>query len=232
VAAVLTRAALAALATGLLATGCSGSHPRSATHLHLRTPFVPAGHKLLRECRSAARAVGYAVPCPTLTPRGLVGTQTGIPTRPYGTRRPQPGCRPRFAIVGVGPCRPLGKWTGWIASSSEVPNPYRAFSPREHLIISTSPRPIRDYARFVNGPGWYPGDRVDVGGWISVNGWRARWVFVPPQTNDGSAEAGHVMLIWTTGGHTYGVGFHDTSTRAATRAMDLQFVRHLRMVAS
>jgi hypothetical protein len=57
-------------------------------------------------------------------------------------------------------------------------------------------------------------------------------VFVPPQTNDGSAEAGHVMLIWTTGRHTYGVGFHDTSTRAATRAMDLQLVRHLRMVAS
>jgi hypothetical protein len=28
----------------------------------------------------------------------------------------------------------------------------------------------------------------------------------------------------------HGVGFHDTSTRAETRMMDLELVRHLRMV--
>jgi len=177
----------------------------------------------MRECRVAARVVGYAVPCPMRIPRGLVGTPTGIPT-PTGVNA-QPGCQPRFRIVGVSPCRPFRGWEGWIAGSSEVR------WPREHLGIFASPSPIDDYAKFVNGPGWYPGARVDVGGWITVNGWRARWMFVPPRTNDGSAVAGHVMLIWTTGGHTYGVGFHDTSTRAVTRAMDLELVRYIRLVS-
>jgi hypothetical protein len=221
---------LAAVFVSVAATvGCSASHD-STQHTRLPISFVPAGTQLLRQCRDAARIVGYAVPCPTRIPRGLVGTPTGIPSRPYGTRRPQPGCRPRFAIVGIGPCRPLRKWTRWIASSSEVPNPYDRYSPRQHLIILASPRPTRRYAKFVDGPGWYLGERVDVGGWISVNGWRARWVFVPPKTNE-SATIGHVMLVWTTGGHTYGVGFHDLSTRATTRALDLELVRHIRLVS-
>ena len=220
-AAVSTRVALVAIAA--VATGCGGSHTRDgAAHLRLRTPFMSTGQRLAAECRSGARAVGYAVPCPTRIPRGLAGTATGIPTA-TGVDA-QPGCRPRFQIVGVPPCRPLRKWKGWIAGSSQIA------WPREHLVILASPRPIRDYAKFVNGPAWYPADRVDAGDWTTVNGRRVRWVFVPPGTNDGSAVAGHVMLIWTTGGHTYGVGFHDTSTRAATRAMDVELVRHLRMV--
>ena len=37
-------------------------------------------------------------------------------------------------------------------------------------------------------------------------------------------------LVWTTGGHTYAVGFHDWNPRAVTRAMDLELVRHIRLV--
>jgi hypothetical protein len=199
---------------------CTGSH--GSTPPRLPVSFVAAPAKVIRECRTAARLVGYAVPCPTRIPRGLIGTPTGLPG--YSERRQHAGCRPRFAIVGVSPCRPLGRWKGWIAGSSEIR------LPREHLVISASPRPIRSYAKVVNGPGWYPGARVDVADWVMVNGWRARWVFVPPLTNDGSAFAGHVVLVWTTGGHTYAAGFHDTSSRAVTREMDLQLVRHMRMV--
>jgi hypothetical protein len=54
-------------------------------------------------------------------------------------------------------------------------------------------------------------------------------VFVPPRTNE-SAFTGHVVLVWTAGAHTYAVGFHDMSTRAVTRAMDLELVRNLRLV--
>ena len=113
---------------------------------------------------------------------------------------------------------------GWIVGSSQVTEP------REHLVITASPRPLREYAKVVNGPGWYRGDWVDVGDWITVNGWRARWVFVPPRTNDGSAFAGHIVLVWTMSGHTYAVGFHDWNPRAVTRAMDLEIVRHIRPV--
>jgi hypothetical protein len=42
-----------------------------------------------------------------------------------------------------------------------------------------------------------------------INGWRTRAVYVPPKTNEGSAFARHVVLIWTVSGHTYGVGFHE-----------------------
>ena len=203
---------------------CTGSH--DSTTQRFPVSFVEAPAKVMRQCRDAARSLRYAVPCPTQIPRGLIGTPIGVPSRTATgpSYTPPAGCQPRFPIVGLSPCQPAGGWKGWIVGSSEVTEP------REHLVINGSPRPIRDYAKVVNGPGWYPGARVDVGDWLMVNGWRARLVFVPPRTNDGSAFAGHVVLVWTSGGHTYAVGFHDTSTRTMTRAMDLELVRHMRMV--
>jgi len=102
--------------------------------------------------------------------------------------------------------------------------------PPQHLVIVASPEPIEDYAKVVNGPAWRPVMRVEVGGRTTINGWRARWIFVPPSTNEGSAFSGHVVLVWTTGGHTYAVGFHDTTTRRVAKAMDVELVRHLRLV--
>jgi hypothetical protein len=56
-------------------------------------------------------------------------------------------------------------------------------------VIVASPRAIRDYAKVVNGPAWYPGARVRPLRWMTLNGWRMRAVYVPPETNDGSAFA-------------------------------------------
>jgi len=100
--------------------------------------------------------------------------------------------------------------------------------PHEHLVIRGSPRPIRDYAKVLDWPAWHPGEQVGAEGWIGVNGWKARWVVVPLRGE--SIFSGHVVLVWTTGGHTYAVGFHDWNPRPVTRAMDLELVRHMRMV--
>ena len=101
--------------------------------------------------------------------------------------------------------------------------------PHEHLVIRGYPRPMRDYAKALGVLGLNPGKRVKVGGWITLNGRRARWVFVPLRGNE-SIFLGHLALVWTEGGHTYAVGFHDWNPRGVTRAMDLELVRHIRMV--
>jgi hypothetical protein len=41
---------------------------------------------------------------------------------------------------------------------------------------------------------------------------------------------GHDVLVWTTGGHTYAVGFHEFGTRRSTRALDVELVRGIRLV--
>jgi hypothetical protein len=46
-----------------------------------------------------------------------------------------------------------------------------------------------------------------------------RAVYVPRATNDGSAFADHVVLIWTVDGHTYALGFH--KTRGIRHALEL-----------
>ena len=178
---------------------------------------------MTRQCRDAARTLGYAVPCPTRIPRGLVGTPFGIPTRGGGFKA-QPGCRPRFPIVGLSPCWPSpAEQKNWIFGSSQVE------VPREHLVIRGSPRPVHDYAKALGVLGLDPAKRVRVGRWITLHDWRARWVFVPLRGNE-SIFLGHLALVWTTGGHTYAVGFHDWNPRAVTRAMDLELVRHIRLV--
>jgi hypothetical protein len=57
-----------------------------------------------------------------------------------------------------------------------------------------------------------------------------RAVFVPEETNDGSAFMHHVVLIWTVGQHTYGVGFHDTRGVRETLLLDEKLVRHITLV--
>ncbi|MDX6534615.1 MAG: hypothetical protein QOF68_2359, partial [Gaiellales bacterium] len=44
---------------------------------------------------------------------------------------------------------------------------------------------------------------------MTINDWRVRAVYASQRTNAGSAFANHVVLIWTVGRHTYGVGFHN-----------------------
>ena len=54
-------------------------------------------------------------------------------------------------------------------------------------------------------------------------------VFVPPATNDGSAFAGHVVLIWTTQGHTYAIGFHEVAGISSTLDLDLALAQGIRL---
>ena len=215
--------ALVALASLAATAGCS-SERSTSRHVRLPVSFVPTGVAVIGQCRVAARTLGYAVPCPTLIPRGLVGTPIGIPTRD-GKFQTQPGCKPRFPIAGLSPCKPISNdQKNWIFGSSQVA------LPREHLVIRGSPRPINDYATALGVEGLDPSKRVKLGGWITLHGWRARWVFVPVRGNE-SIFLGHVALVWTTGRHTYAVGFHDWNRRAVTKAMDVELLRSIRMVA-
>jgi hypothetical protein len=95
---------------------------RTLAHVALPVRFEPAPTALLRQCRRTARAVGYAVPCPSSLPSGLTGTQVeGGPCSGF-----------RFGIVGL-PC-PAGSqsWHGWIVGSSQLATGTTSF---QHLVI-------------------------------------------------------------------------------------------------
>lgn len=195
----------------LAACGCGGGH-RQATQTGDASSFrfVPASPRLLAACRSTARAVGYPVPCPTQVPVGL---------KPFGGR---PDCK--ADIIQPEPHCPntVPPPPGWVVGSSATET--------QHLVLTASPQPLRNYAKVVNGPAWYPGARVQPLGWVTMNGWRIRAVFVPPDTNEGSAFAHHVVLIWSVGSHTYGVGFHAVHGRRAALLLDEELVRGIRLV--
>ena len=200
------RVSIAAIAVALSIAAVAGAALQGAK-------FVPASKRLINECHTTARAVHYAVPCPTRVPVGLTESPMNSPT----------GCV--LHVIGPGGGRGCAApWRGWIVGSSVTSD--------EHLVITASPTPLRDYARVVNGPAWYPGARVRPLAWLHINGWQIRAVFVPEGTNDGSAFAHHVVLIWTVAGHTYGVGFHDVRGIQPTLDLDEELVRSIRLIRS
>lgn len=191
--------------------GCSGGAqgvPSVSGSTSMFSSLVPASAELLRQCQRTADAVGYAVPCPTRVPAGL---------------RPTSGQHCKFRVVGPGG-RCSRAWRGWVFGSSETAD--------QHLVITASPRPLADDAKVVNGPGWYPGARVRPLRTLKVNRWRMRAVYVPPETNDGSAFAHHVVLIWTVAGHTYGVGFHNVDGIEPTLQADLALAAGIKLVGA
>jgi hypothetical protein len=194
----------------LVASGCSGERDEPmARERAARPDLVPPSAELRAECQRTADAVGYAVPCPTRVPAGLVATK-GIG-----------GCE--FGIIGPGGeggCSHA--WRGWVVGSSETSD--------GHLVIVSSPRALRDPAKVVNGPGWYPGAHVRLLRHLTINGWRVKGFSVPSATNEGSAFSHHAVLIWTTGGHTYAVGFHNVDGLPATFDLDVVFARAIRLV--
>jgi hypothetical protein len=99
--------------------------------------------------------------------------------------------------------------------------------PPHHFVLVASPRPLRNLAMLVNGPAWHAGQRVHVLGHRTINSWRVTSFSVPPATNEGSAFAGHVVLAWTTGGHSYAVGFHNVDGSKATLALDRALVESI-----
>jgi len=184
-----------------LIVGASLGLPLSSAAQTRSLHLVPASPALMKACRSTARAVGYAVPCPTKVPQGLTETGRNGPT-PCALHTIGPG--------GVDGC--ATSWRGWVVGSSTTAD--------QHLVLVASPRPLSNDARVVNGPAWYASARVRLVARTTINGWQMHAVYVPPDTNDGSAFAHHVVLIWTIGRHTYGFGLHDVSTIAQTLRLD------------
>jgi hypothetical protein len=204
---------LAVALVTLVSGGCSdsgevavtGPPPKSAA-----PGLLQASPELNQKCQTTADDVGYPVPCPTRLPEGLRATP-GIG-----------GCE--LDIIGpggLGGC--VKSWRGWVVGSSETSD--------QHLVIVASRRPLRSEAKVVNGPGWYPGARVRPLRSLTINGWRMRAVYVPFGTNAGSAFARHVVLIWTVGDHTYGIGFHNVHGLRATLDLDTALARGVRLVA-
>jgi hypothetical protein len=144
--------------------------------------------------------------------------------RAVGYAVPCPIRIPRGLAVGADSIRRgRGSWRAWVFGSS-----YLGWE--EHLVLTASPRRLTDYSKLVNGPAWYPGQRVRPLGWVEVNGRRMREIYVPPLTNDGSAFMHHVVLAWSIGRHTYGIGFHNTRGIPHALAMDEELARYIRLV--
>jgi hypothetical protein len=162
--------------------------------------LAPAPPSLRAKCVTTARAVGYPVPCPTRVPPGLAATRTAAGRCSLGIIGPG----------GIDGCH--HSWRRWVIGSSETSD--------QHLVLTATPRPVRSYARVVNGPAWYPRARVRPLDWVTVGGQRMRAVYAPRSTNGGSAFSDHVVLIWTTGGHTYGIGFHNVEGIRETLELD------------
>ena len=197
---------IALLMAGALAfSGCSATRSSSSSTAGQKRStapyvFVPARPVLRAKCQTTARALGYRVPRLSKVPRQMN----------------------RFDVVAFIDQGPPGPWRRWVVGSTSV-------GP-EHLVTTASPHPLANYAKVVNGPAWYPRARVQPIAWVTINGWRMRAVYVPPATNDGSAFAHHVVLIWTVGQHTYGVGFHNLYGQRETLLLDEELARHLTLV--
>jgi hypothetical protein len=204
---------LALVLLSLVSGGCSESGEVSMTEPPPKpsvSGLVQASPELLGKCRATANEVGYPVPCPTQVPEGLTATR-GIG-----------GCE--LDIIGpggVGRC--ARAWRGWVVGSSETND--------QHLVIVASPRALGSDAKVVNGPAWYPSARVRPLRSLTISGWRMRAVYVSPRTNEGSAFQRHVVLIWTVGGHTYGVGFHNVHGLRPTLDLGAALARGVRLVA-
>jgi hypothetical protein len=211
-----TRSGVIVSITVIAVCGCSDSRMASSSTaisqksgLHL----VAAPSVLLWKCRATAHAVGYAIPCPTYIPSGLA----------IGSSTASTGCLDVIGPGGRPACGPAGKsWRGWVVGTSNVG--------AQHLAITASPRPLRNYAKLVNGPAWYPRARVRPLGWVKVNGRRMRAIYVPPATNDGSMFMHHVVLVWSERGHTYGFGFHNTRGIHRALLLDEQLARRVKLV--
>ena len=163
--------------------------------------FAPVPSAFVSQCRSTARAVGYPVPCPMRVPLGF--------------NRDQDGATPGCAITII--CPESGDLRGWAAGSTS--------NETEHLVIKASPHPVGMYSTFINWPSG--GSHVRVLGWVRRNDWRLRVVFVRTL---GSAFAHHVVLVWTVGQHTYGLGFHDFAGLHRTLSLDEELVKNVRLV--
>jgi hypothetical protein len=101
---------------------------------------------------------------------------------------------------------------------------------RDHLVLQAAPRTVSSLARAVDGPGWYPGASVRTIRTLLLRDWTVQEIAVPLATNEGSAFARHLVLVWTVRGHTYAIGFHRAGSLQRTRALNARVVRSIRLI--
>jgi hypothetical protein len=133
---------VAVVSLTLIASACSGGGSSTATPgppQAAASQLVQASAEIRAKCRVTADIVEYEVSCPTRVPEGLVATAS------------QGGCQ--LDIIGpAGQADCAKSWRKWVVGSSETND--------QHLVIVASPHALRNYAKVVNGPAWYPGARV------------------------------------------------------------------------
>ena len=170
---------------------------------------VRAPESFLETCHETARTVGYPVPCPA---KILAG----------GTPPPRvTSCRiGLIGAGGVGGCSHAWGLGGRFYADRSAP-----------LVLQASPEPVRSLSRMINGPGWYPGASEVRLGTVHAGGWTMRTVYADPATNEGSVFSGHLVLVWTTGGHTYALGFHLDGSRRETQTLNETVARSVSLVA-
>jgi hypothetical protein len=132
-----------------------------------------------------------------------------------------PSCQ--IALIGpagLGGCHRA--WRGWVVGSMQTS--------QDHLVLQAAPRTIGSLARAVDGPDWYPGASVRTVRSLPLRDWTVREIAVPLATNEGSAFARHLALVWTVRDHTYAVGFHRGGYLHRTRALNARVVRSIRLI--
>jgi hypothetical protein len=177
-----------------------------------RSPGVlaTAPESFLQACRDTADAVGYPVPCPALILAG------GSPPPPATS-----SCHIELiGAAGLGGCHRA--WRGWVVGSMQTS--------QDHLVLQAAPRTVSSLARAVDGPGWYPGASVRTIRSLRLRDWTVREIAVPLATNEGSAFARHLVLVWTARDHTYAIGFHRAGSLHRTRALNAMVVRSVRLI--
>jgi hypothetical protein len=228
-----TRIATAALTLAVAAactTPAAGPHPhpraKRAAVSHAVT-VTAGGAKVDLEpvtpaslgCAGAARALGYALPCPAHLPRAVLGG--------YGI----------CDVSHFMQANPCGNWPHWMAATGGGTAPLSgsgAATPAntEHFVMEGLPYATTNYDAVANGPGWQnlivPGT-VHALGWITIHGFRMRWITVA-QNLEGSVMAGHIMLVWSAASHTYALGFHNFWGNTLTRALDIAVAQSLVMI--
>jgi hypothetical protein len=168
---------------------------------------------LEEQCRQVAHQVGYPVACPNLIPQGSFPAQ--IPGSPQQAKRTK--------LVRRG----VGWFRHWVFLDLSFPLDdnleLRAPSGEGYLVISSAPE-IVGALKFVCGP---ERGKVIGAGSDSVRGIEAQWVRAPA-SNCNSIFTDHLVLVWSTEGHTYGVGFHGWGE--ASRKQGLAVARSIRLV--
>lgn len=169
--------------------------------------LVPVSGELRRQCKTTARRLGYGVPCPGLLPEGAQPTPLPPDLRdsPFADYFIRPGFR---------------GFSDWVVLTVYFPAQHL----ESHLVISASPRVVdgRHFAYLEPAPS----ERVVIEGPQRLRGQRAQWVYVPPASS--SSFGGHTILLWSSGGHTYGVGFHGRDLRI--RELDLAVAESVEIV--